>query len=628
MSQEAKMSKKFTAFFWIIIFSMVFHGEAFSQSLDIKQVSKSYIGQPIAFEVIGEITQEDRISFEWVFSDNVTSILISKGGRFCSFTALNTSPAALNIKAMDEDGKILSETFLMTAAREFDVDIRSMPVTMFQIWNPKTHMEEEIKEFAVNQRLSFEVFVSPDLNEKLYYNWRTSQGVSYDLSIGGKIISVWREEPGIFSVEVEIKNRNGILLGKGIAFEEIAISSNVINESKNRKKSWEKWNEALAIWTNSNFTSINGYEKAVDIASEALKINDDDPEVSRGVEKMKAENSLIQRAYKYALEGEEFRNRSKWAESLTSYRRSLAIWSFLETEKAISEIEEIVRTIRLKRDKATWLRDMAKAYEAEKRYEDVIRVYEESLLLDRQEEAIKGIDKAKILHENFRTVTALNSESEKLVLSGDYLAATNKYKESLALYNDDEIKSKLEDVEKLLFELRAKALQLKREGNEHAKRKHNAEALACYVESMCISADSATLELINKFEEIVPSEQRLPERVNASTSEEKNPEAARLLKEGTELYRVGNYNEALNRYKKSYEIEKNQLLKDWIERIEGSMRAQASIDESNRLIREGNALYSICRYKEALECYISSLELYPNKEIENFIKHVEEIINY
>jgi tetratricopeptide (TPR) repeat protein len=221
----------------------------------------------------------------------------------------------------------------------------------------------------------------------------------------------------------------------------------------------------------------------------------------------------------------------------------------------------------------------------------------------------------------------LNSEAEKLVLSGDYSEAVSKLKESLSIQNDEEIKQKIKRIEELISGLKAKALQLKREGNEHARRGRNAEALASYTGSMSIWADTSTEELIKKFEEIVPTEQRLPQNTDESSTLEKSTEAARLLKEGTEFYRAGNYNEALVRYKKSHEIENNQQLKDWIVRIEGSMRAQESINESNRLIREGNALYSIGRYNEALECYKLSLELYPNREIREFIKHIEEILN-
>ena len=625
------MNKNYAAFFsllLIIVLSMAFRVEASTLSLDIKQVSKAYIGSPVAFEAIGEITEEKDVSFEWTFSDNISSISIGKGGRSCGFTIINTSPVALKIKARGENGDELSEAFLITAAREFDVDIRLLTPSMLKIWNPRTRMEEEATEFAARQRLSFEAMISPDLytNEKIYYKWKTSQGVSSDLSNDDNNITVWREEPGLCSIEVEVTNINGVLLGKGIAFEEITISDAFINESENRKKSWEKWVEALKIWNNSDFTNTEGYENALSLALEALNHSENDREILDGVERMRTENASIQRAKDYALEGEEFREREKWTESLASYRRSLAIWSVPQTEKAISEVEEIVRTIRLNREKATWLRDMALAYEAERRYPDAIKAYEESLLLDRQALAIQGIERVQALNVDFEAATALKNEAEELLISKDYSTALDKLEQSFILQSDDVTRQKIVDLEILVTELKEKASQLKREGNEHVKQNQNAEALACFVESWSIWADAETEELIKKYEKIVPEHQRLLREVVRNLDPVSKSEAARLLKEGTEFYRAGNYNEALNRYKKSYEIDKNKHLKDWIDRIEGSIKAQASIDESNRLIREGNALYSVARYKEALECYMSSLELYPNKEIENFIKHIEEIL--
>ena len=230
------------------------------------------------------------------------------------------------------------------------------------------------------------------------------------------------------------------------------------------------------------------------------------------------------------------------------------------------------------------------------------------------------------MYKNLRAAAALKREAEGFVLAGNYSAAVDKYKESLALQNDEEIKQKLKDMENLISGLKAKAQQLRREGNEHARRARNPEALASYTESMRLWSDAAAEDLVKKFEALVPEDKRLPDKAEEAAVPEKNPEAERLLNEGSEFYRAGNYDEALNRYKKSYDIEADQQLKDWIERIEGNMKAQASIDESNRLIREGNALYSIRRYNEALESYRSSIELYPNKEVEEFISHIEEIL--
>jgi len=621
------MNRKFILIYFVFILSIVFHGTAFSDTMAIKQLSNAYVGQQVKFEVTGEIAQNNKVDFEWSFSDNVNSIMVVNGGRSCSFTVLNTSPVALNLKAVDESGTVLSEAFLMTSALIYNVEIRLINSTELLLWNQETHTEEETNEFAANRRLSFEAVISPDINEKVDYKWEVSKGTSSDLPAEGKTITVWREEPGLCSIEVEVTNINGILLGKGIIFEEISISSSVIEKSEANKKAWEKWSEAINTWNNSNFTNYEGYEKALELALEALKINEKYPEISIGTEKIKKDNDLVQRALKHALEGKDFQEREKWTECLISYRSSLAAWKFTEIEKAISDVEDIVMAIRQNRDKATWLRDMARAYEEEKRYEDAIKAYEDSLLLDKQEEAIKGIEDAQNILSNIIASNILNNEAEELILSKDYSAASNKLKESLSKHDDDKIKIKLNYVEEIISELKAKASQLKRDGNEHARRGRRAEALVCYLGSMKVWPEASTDELVKRFEKLVPEEQRLPEMTDESLTQENNPEAARLLREGTEFYRAGNYNESLDRYKKSYEIEKNQELKNWIERIEGSMKAQKSIDESNRLIREGNALYSVGRYQEALDSYMASLELYPNKEIENFIKHIKEILN-
>jgi hypothetical protein len=266
-----KMSKKFIIFISIsfALLSIVSNGEALMQSLDIKQISEAYVGQPVTFEAAGQLAQDSTINFEWAFSNNVVAVLVSRGGRSCSFTALSASPIALNLKAVREDKEIILETFLMAEVREFDVEVRLAPATMIRLWNSETRMEEPAKEFAVNQKLSYEAIISPDLKETFKYKWKTSQGVSFDLSQGSKKITIWREKPGLSSIEVEVTNKNGVLLGRGKTFDEITISNSIINESENRKKSWGKWNEALKIWDDSDFSSAEGYEKALNLALEA-----------------------------------------------------------------------------------------------------------------------------------------------------------------------------------------------------------------------------------------------------------------------------------------------------------------------------------------------------------------------
>lgn len=206
--------------------------------------------------------------------------------------------------------------------------------------------------------------------------------------------------------------------------------------------------------------------------------------------------AAFNKALELASQGDRFRDNKKWTESLDAYRRSLAAWKLEEVEAAMSDVQKTVLEIRRNRDMATWLREMGKAYQAEKKYEEAVDCYKKSLELDRQSEAVNALSR---LSELFK-------------------------------------------------------------------------------------------------------------------------------KEGHEFYRIGKYKEALECYKKSLAIEKNSELESWIPRVESGIKAQASIDEANRLIREANVFYTNRQYKQALERYKASLELYPNDEVSRYVRHIEEIM--
>ena len=100
---------------------------------------------------------------------------------------------------------------------------------------------------------------------------------------------------------------------------------------------------------------------------------------------------------------------------------------------------------------------------------------------------------------------------------------------------------------------------------------------------------------------------------------EGSAQADALIREANELFKKKEYVRALAQYEASYELRRNDKLKEFIERLKTTLRAK-------QLVQEGNDLYRAQNYSEALEKYQESLKLQKNPDVERFIPQVRSLI--
>ncbi|MDR3265465.1 MAG: hypothetical protein LBT15_05575, partial [Synergistaceae bacterium] len=279
--------------------------------------------------------------------------------------------------------------------------------------------------------------------------------------------------------------------------------------------------------------------------------------------------------------------------------------------------------LRVRRQQAEWLKDTAAAYDQENLFEDALKYYKETMALAPDEAVAQRADRIEKRLASIARANALAGEGHALESGGHFLEAVEKYRDSLKLEADADLENHARDLEDTIRERRTRAAALRREGSDLQKRNQNAEALVRYKESQALWAENDLAALIASLEKTVTASSgevvRTPEDFGIGT----RADATRLLQEGHALYKQGKYRDALETYRKSYAISRDQRLSDWIARVETSLREYESVLQANLLIKEANNLYNEGKYPEALSKYKESLGVHSNAEVENFMKHIE-----
>ena len=213
--------------------------------------------------------------------------------------------------------------------------------------------------------------------------------------------------------------------------------------------------------------------------------------------------------------------------------------------------------------------------------------------------------------EKLDRASALRREAVELQSKDLLKDALRKYRESLALNDDEELRGVISVLEKHMAE-RAKALISQGEAFEKADRLE--EALAAYNESLTWAEDEAVkLKVSAVGKEIQKQrEEASPERVLA----------AALWREGEALEAQGKGFDALEKYRESLKIHDGEERRRQAESLEETLKDHARI-----LIRDGVARQRDGDFKGALEKFRESQGYYPLREVEAHIEKLREFLN-
>ncbi len=204
----------------------------------------------------------------------------------------------------------------------------------------------------------------------------------------------------------------------------------------------------------------------------------------------------------------------------------------------------------------------------------------------------------------------LRREGMELQREGKLREALAKYRESLAVNDDETVREIVLGLEKLLRE-RASALVAQGEAHEAGGRLE--EAREAYAESLSRVDEEFVRRRIAAVERLIRERQEAasPERVLA----------AALRSEGKALEEEGRLYEALVKYRESLKSYEEKELLSRADALETELKERA-----RELVREGGTLQRAGKYAEALEKFRESRKYYPRSEVEEHIGKLEEFL--
>ncbi|MDR1874127.1 MAG: hypothetical protein LBQ90_03810 [Synergistaceae bacterium] len=586
--------------------------------LRIEQQQEAYVGCEVILSLAGSLVEASDVTYEWAFEGSAKPISLRRGGLECRFTPTNTEPIRAAVSVLGADGRLLGSTDVSLKPREFDVEIVMIRPDPFMLWDVNKKQDVAADGLIAGEPIRFRANLTPRFPDEMRCRWTTDASTAVRDGGDQNEVTIVRNEIGDAVISVVVSSAKGTILGYGEKSVNVPIARSRVEDSIRRRQAWGQWVEALALWEGRNFDS------AIQLAREAAGNDPETSEIMDGLKTMSANFSRVERARRLSDDAAALRKEQKPVDALKLYRRSWAAWPMPEIEARIGELETEIDAIRIRRQRAEWLKDTGAAYDQENLFENALTYYKETMALIPDEAVAQRAERIEKRLASMAQANSLIVEGRRLEANGQLLEAVEKYRESLKLETSTDIEAHARDLEGTIRERRSRAAALRREGNDLQKKNQNAGALVRYKESQALWPDSALAQQIASLEKTVTASVgqvvRAPEDFGIGTQ----ADAARLLQEGHALYKQGKYRDALDTYRKSYAISRNQSLSDWIGRVESSLREYEAVLQANVLIKEANSLYNEGKYREALTKYRESLVVHANAEVENFTKHIEE----
>ncbi|NLL36785.1 MAG: hypothetical protein GX256_04600, partial [Fretibacterium sp.] len=328
--------------------------------------------------------------------------------------------------------------------------------------------------------------------------------------------------------------------------------------------------------------------------------------------------------------GNEMAEQQNFSDAIRLYEESLQLGEDKVLRGYLDILREKQAEAEVARAHAEELKQQGDALMKEKKVAEALELYKKSLSFWQNEKLVEYIQKQETALAQAEAAK-LRKEAEALVKKKNIEGAFDKYRQSLALAHDKTAENFVKKNEAAVMKKRAEALVL--EGDKLVKQKKPDEALSSYRAALqLLPSDKALGEKVKTLEAaLTPASDDLdsapPDTEAAVAAEpyvfgEENPNAQSqadlLVREGNNLFKQKQYEEALEKYEASYALTKDEKLRSFITQLKNALRG-------TELVQEGNALYKAKRYKEALEKYQESLLYHQSPEVEKFIDRLKRL---
>ncbi|MCL2009662.1 MAG: hypothetical protein FWG71_03840 [Synergistaceae bacterium] len=601
----------------IVILSMPALRAEGSAVLRVVQREEAYIGCEVVLTLDGNAAAVKDASYEWTFEGSAKPILFRRGGLESRLTPVDTNPITAHVSAFGSDGRFLASADITLTASEFTVEILMIEPAPFMLWDANAKQDAAADGLIAGEPVQFEARLAPNYDRPIRCAWSTDASTAILGAENEQMVTIVRNDIGDAELSIVVRDAGGLVLGRGAKNVHVPISRTRVDESIRRRKAWNQWQEAQSLWDAKNF------DDAVENAAEASKTDPETIEITKGFETMSANYARVLRSRKLVEDASALHGEQNLIEALKIYRRAYAAWALSETEASIRALESDIDKMRIRRQQAEWLRDIAAAYDQEGLFENALRYYKETLVLQHEDSVAQRAERIENRLASIAKAKEFSGEGRELEAAGQLLEAVDKYKESLKFETDAALEAHTRELEETIRERRTRATALRREATDLQRRNNSAEALLRFRESYSLWAEPELEKIISDLEKTVTETTEQVVRTAEDFGIGTQADAARLLQEGHALYRDGKYKEALEIYHKSFAISKDVRLAEWISRVETSLKEYEAVLQANLLIKEANNLYNEGNHAGALEKYRESLSIHPNAEVENFINMLE-----
>lgn len=346
---------------------------------------------------------------------------------------------------------------------------------------------------------------------------------------------------------------------------------------------------------------------------------------------------------KISLPVSTFEESNNQREAWNSWQRSQALWESKNYAEAVenakkavnlsprdSEIVEGLRAMNTnfaRFTKAEKLRADAKTLDSNKKYEESLKNLRSAQViwpLDNGDEEIKAIEEKvneqRVLQQqaNWLRDTASAYDNENM-----YEDALEYYAKSLEIWPSDAVSERVERIKNRLT-LIADADKYAGEGNTLEREGKLQDALNHYSASIMSNPDATLRQHIDELQSVISRRER---------------QANALYREGQDLQRRNNNQEALKRYTESMKVWENDNAKQRIQQLSRNTRLapdaviRGAEDfgigtriDAQKISQNADELYSQGNIDEALELYKKALSISPSDDLRKWVAKLDGII--
>lgn len=346
---------------------------------------------------------------------------------------------------------------------------------------------------------------------------------------------------------------------------------------------------------------------------------------------------------KISLPVSTFEESNNQREAWNSWQRSQALWESKNYAEAVeiakkavnlsprdSEIVEGLRAMNTnfaRFTKAEKLRADAKTLDSNKKYEESLKNLRSAQViwpLDNGDEEIRAIEEKvneqRVLQQqaNWLRDTASAYDNENM-----YEDALEYYAKSLELWPSDAVSERVERIKNRLT-LIADADKYAGEGNTLEREGKLQDALNHYSASIMSNPDATLRQHIDELQSVISRRER---------------QANTLYREGQDLQRRNNNQEALKRYTESMKVWENDNAKQRIQQLSRNTRLapdaviRGAEDfgigtriDAQKISQNADELYSQGNIDEALELYKKALSISPSDDLRKWVAKLDGII--